>query len=92
MANIKVFYDTEQDREDAITANAGNTLTHDHIGESEKYLLFDDTPFDLSTSELKSILKEIVDQLNVLRTHSAIGLPAITYAQARDKIKQLLGF
>ena len=87
MATIEVLYDTDQDRADAIAANIGNVLVHDHIGEDEKYLIFDDTPFDLDTEQLKALLKIIIDELNILRTHPAIGLNPRTYTQARDLIK-----
>lgn len=46
-------------------------------------------PFDLSRDELKAILKLIVDQFNAVRTN--VGMPEITYAQARDAIKAELG-
>ena len=47
--------------------------------------------FDLTTAELKALLKLIIDQLNIIRTNPALGLPAITYDQARGAIKAALG-
>ena len=45
--------------------------------------------FDLTTAELKALLKLILDQINILRVKA--GLAEITYAQARDTIKAALG-
>ena len=84
---IKIQY--TDDREAVVLANADKRLIEEHNHTDGNFLIFDDTPFDLTTGELKALLKLIIDQFNVLR--NAAGLPEITYQQAKDTIKTDLG-
>lgn len=82
---IKINYVTEEERELALTNNADNRLVMDCRHSDGNYLLFDATPWDLSSRELIEILKLILNQINELR--SAAGMAEITYDKARDAIK-----
>ena len=82
---IIVEYETNEERDAAIVANSGHLLIEEHNHTDGNYLVFDDSPFDLSLAELRAILKIIIDQFNAVRANA--GMPLITYEQARDAIK-----
>ncbi len=84
---IKIQY--TDDREAIILANADKRLVGEHNHVDGNWLVFDDTPFDLTTREIKALLKLIIDQFNILRL--AAGMNEITYQQAKDVIKAELG-
>ena len=85
----EVEYTTEIERQQAIDANGIENLREDHTHSDRSYLVFGPLPppeiFDLSNPETRSVLKLIVDQLNVIRLN--IGMSEITYSQAKNAIE-----
>ena len=86
---LKVEYTDTADKESKLAQYSEYDLLEVHNHTNGNFLIFDDSPFELSTKEFLLIIKELIDQLNVLRTHTAIGLSAITYQQVKDKIKDI---